>query len=212
MNAESAVAAAWRDLVRRHGCEVGAAASALAELVNAYAQPHRRYHTLDHVVELLGLLAEQQVVSDRDAVALTILFHDVVYDPMRQDNEAASAARAENRLGELGFPPPLVAKVGQYVRATQHGQTAAGTDDADLDLLLDLDLSVLASGHDRYRAYAEAIRQEYAAVPDDLYRSGRRRVLENFLARDRIYRSEHLHPLWERSARENLAREITDLS
>ena len=72
-------------------------------------------------------------------------------------------------------------------------------------MLLDLDLSVLAAAPDRYRAYAQAIRQEYAAVPDALYRPGRRRVLEGFLARPQIYRTERLRALWEASARANLS-------
>jgi predicted metal-dependent HD superfamily phosphohydrolase len=212
MKAEDSVSAIWRDLVRRYDCDGAAANSILAELVKAYGEPHRRYHTLDHVAELLRLLEGQQGVSARDAVVLAALFHDVVYDPMRSDNEAASALFAEERLRRVGFPDPLVASVGQYVRATQHGSAGSASGDADLDLLLDLDLAVLAAATDRYRAYAEAIRQEYTAVPDDLYRSGRRRVLEGFLARERIYRTEPLRTRWENSARENLAREIRQIS
>ncbi len=54
-------------------------------------------------------------------------------------------------------------------------------------------------------AYAQAIRQEYAAVPDELYRPGRRRVLEGFLARPQIYLTERLRALWEAPARANLS-------
>ena len=62
-----------------------------------------------------------------------------------------------------------------------------------------------------YRAYAEAIRREYAFVPDQLYRPGRRRALEGFLARERIYLTDRLGALWERAARTNLAGEIAEL-
>jgi hypothetical protein len=56
-----------------------------------------------------------------------------------------------------------------------------------------------------YRDYAAKIRQEYAWVPEPQYRDGRRRVLESFLSRPRIY--HHLGHL-EASARRNVATEI----
>jgi len=208
----SALAPAWDDLMRRHGIAGAAADAVLAELVAAYAEPHRHYHTLDHIAALLRLLDEHGAgATGRDAIRLAILFHDAIYDPARQDNEAASAAMAQRRLSDLGFPQPVIVKVERLILATRHGiETPAG--DADLDLLVDLDLAVLAAPEAEYRAYADAIRREYAIYPDAVYRPGRRRVLESFLARDRIYRSERLRALWEASARANLAREIAELS
>jgi predicted metal-dependent HD superfamily phosphohydrolase len=59
-----------------------------------------------------------------------------------------------------------------------------------------------------YRDYAAKIRQEYAWVPEPQYREGRRRVLERFLSRVRIY--QFLERL-EGAARRNLAAEIVRL-
>ena len=212
MNARELVSDAWRELVRRHGCDAASAESTLEELVRAYAEPHRHYHTLDHIADLLLLLEKHGGASDADAVKLAILFHDAVYDPARQDNEAASANLAVKQLSALGFPRQLLGKVERYILATQHGAAPQAMEDADLDMLLDLDLSVLAAASDRYRTYALAIRQEYAVVPDTLYRLGRRRVLEGFLARPQIYRTERLRALWEAPARANLSGEIAALT
>ena len=212
MNARVLVSNTWRDLARSHGCDATSADGTLEELVRAYTEPHRHYHTLDHVADLLRLLESHGGVSDADAVKLAILFHDVVYDPARHDNEAASANLAMKRLSSLGFPRQLIGKVERYVLATQHDRAPQARVDADLDVLLDLDLSVLAAASDRYQAYASAIRQEYLAVPDALYRPGRRRVLEVFLARPQIYRTERLRALWEGRARANLSGEIAALA
>ena len=124
----------WDDLMLRHRCPGPAAEAVLDELVCAYGEPHRHYHTLDHIAALLRLLEEHgRGVGDHDAVALAILFHDVVYDPARHDNEDASAAHTIDRLTRLGFPRELVAKVARYVSATAHGQDALSPeDDADL--------------------------------------------------------------------------------
>lgn len=178
--------------------------------MRAYAEPHRHYHTIEHIASLLRLLDEHgHEVMDHDAMVLAILFHDIVYDPVRHDNEEASAGVAAERLAQLDLPDRLIIKVRRYILATRHGESAGAIDDTDLALLLDLDLSVLAAEPSLYRAYAQAIRREYAHVPDELYRSGRRQVLEGFLARERIFRTE-LH--WEEAARANLAGEIAGLA
>lgn len=202
----------WDDLALRTGCDAPAAAATFAALLRAYGEPHRHYHTLDHVAALLVLLDRHaDAGSDRDALILAILFHDAIYDPSRQDNEAASAVFAAGHLTKLGFSEDRVGKVVRCILATCHGQKAA-PDDADVALLLDLDLSILAAPTDLYRSYAQAIRREYAHVPDALYRAGRARVLEGFLARDHIYLTERLRALWEEPARANLAAELTGLT
>jgi predicted metal-dependent HD superfamily phosphohydrolase len=214
MSATALVQAAWDDLVRRHAQADSATDAVLSDLVCAYSQPHRHYHTLDHIAALLRLLTQHgAAVADCDAVRLAILFHDVVYDPARGDNEAASAALAARQFAGLGFPGPLIAEVERFILATRHGPDAEiAAADADVALLLDLDLAVLAAPWDEYHAYAQAIRREYALYPDAVYRPGRRRVLEGFLARDHIYRTEWLRALCEAPARTNLTREIAALT
>jgi predicted metal-dependent HD superfamily phosphohydrolase len=188
--------------------------AALHELEVAYGQPHRHYHTLQHIAALVHLASPHRHgcgAVDEEALLLAILFHDIVYDPARADNEEASAVLAAERLSALGFPEATVAKVARYIRATRHDRPADADGDTDLALLLDLDLSILAASPDRYRAYAEAVRREYAAVPDELYRAGRRRVLEGLVKRERLYFTEELHALWEKPARANLVAEIATL-
>ena len=203
----------WNSVAARRGCDPPGAAGVLEETVRAYGQPHRHYHTLDHVATLLALLeCHGADAADRETLALAILFHDVVYDPARPDNEEASAAWAEARLAGLGFPETQRVKVARYILATRHDRAVEAAGEADLALLLDLDLSILAAPSRDYRAYAEAVRHEYAFVPDEFYRRGRRRVLEGFLQRERIYLTERLHADWERPARTNLAAEIAALA
>lgn len=190
------------------------ATAALDELIRAYSEPGRHYHNLDHIAALLELLDRHgNDLRTRDAVELAIFFHDAVYVPTRPDNEAASAALARARLTQLGVGDALVSEVEHLILATRHGASLADADsDPDLALLLDLDLSVLGAERAAYAAYARAIRSEYAIVPDDLYRPGRRRVLAEFLARPRIYATPRLRDLWEVTARSNLQWERTTLA
>ena len=85
----------------------------------------------------------------------------------------------------------------------------AAAPDAGVYVLIDADLAVLGASESAYRAYAEKIRQEYAWVSEPDYRTGRRELLERFLARPRIFRFlAHL----EEPARRNLAAEIAQLA
>lgn len=212
MSATASVRAAWRDLAARYGCAGPAAEAALQELEAAYAEPHRAYHMLDHIAAVLDLLAVHGADAlDRDSLVLAILFHDVVYDPARSDNESASADLAVSRLTALGLPAAMIDKVKRLIIATQHGASVGSDSPSDTALLLDLDLSVLAAPAGDYRAYAQAIRREYADYPDALYGPGRVKVLRAFLARQHIYLTASLRTLWEASARANLADEIAGL-
>jgi predicted metal-dependent HD superfamily phosphohydrolase len=213
MSARERVQRCWEDLAARCGWPDAAAAEVLAELTAAYGEPHRHYHTLDHIAALLELLERHgEDLPDRDAVALAILFHDAVYDPARADNEAASAALAGQRLAALGLPAARIDEVTRCILATRHGAEGDAGNAPGLVLLLDLDLSILAAAPAAYGAYAEAIRREYAGVPDEVYRPARRRVLQSFLARERIYRTDRPGALWEGPARANLAAEIAGLA
>jgi predicted metal-dependent HD superfamily phosphohydrolase len=82
-------------------------------------------------------------------------------------------------------------------------------DDADAQVLIDADLAILGADEPAYRTYAEQIRQEYAWVPEPEYWIGRRRVLQKFLDRPRIY---HILSHLEAAARHNLAAEIARLA
>jgi predicted metal-dependent HD superfamily phosphohydrolase len=138
MKARDRLSHTWRELARRHGCETTCAEIVLDELLRAYSEPNRLYHAIEHIGSLLSQLEEHgNAVIDSDAVVLAILFHDVVYNPLRQDNEEKSAALAGARLAFLGFPGGVIAKVEQYINGTKHAQDFV-TGDCDLAVLLDL--------------------------------------------------------------------------
>ena len=211
---ETRLSARWQALAGRIGLAPVVGTALLDELIQAYAQSGRHYHNLDHIAALIELLDRHgQAVRNRDTIELAIFFHDGVYVPTRPDNEAASAALARERLTNLGVDPELVGEVERLILATRHGETLANADsDPDLALLLDLDLSILAAERTAYAAYAQAIRREYAVVPDAIYRPGRRRILAEFLARPRIYATPSLYDLWEAAARTNLEWESATLA
>lgn len=175
-------------------------------LIAAYSEPHRHYHNLEHLTEMFKV-AGRLPSDNRLALTLAIWFHDVVYDPQRNDNEDRSAECAAAWLGELGLAPELVARVAELVRSTAHLSHQATLMDTEADALHDADLAILGASERRYQRYTADIRHEYSHVADADYRSGRGRVLQAFLALPRIYRTALLQAEGEQSARTNLQRE-----
>ena len=92
------------------------------------------------------------------------------------------------------------------IRSTAH--TSNPTVEADTAVLLDADLAILSAEERHYARYAADIRREYAWVDDARYQSGRTKVLQGFLNRSRIYRTDRMHAVAEEPARRNLQAEL----
>ncbi len=188
------------DLWQRLCCR-GDGFSQFAALERAYAEPHRAYHTGEHIENCLRQLDWARHLALRpDDVEATIWFHDAVYDPRAADNEQKSAAWAKEALGE-SRAEEAADRVASLIMLTRHG---AEPDSRDGELLLDIDLSVLGRDPDMFAVYDAQIRKEYAWVPESDYRRGRAAVLEQFLSRSSIFRTPLFRERFEFQARRNL--------
>ena len=83
---------------------------------------------------------------------------------------------------------------------------AAPTPDAAL--LIDVDLSIFGAPAQRFDEYERQVRREYSWVPGFLFRVRRRKILEAFLFRPKIYQTERFRESLEERARANLQRSI----
>ena len=178
-------------------------------LLAAYDASARGYHDVTHLAEVLAhvdLLADE--ADDLEAVVLAAWFHDAVYDG-GADDEERSAAWAEEELPAAGVEPARVTEVARLVRLTSTHRPGPG--DHDGQVLSDADLAILAAGPDRYAAYVAGVRAEYSAVPDADFRRGRAAVLRELLAKPELFHTTRARELWERPARANVERELTDL-
>jgi predicted metal-dependent HD superfamily phosphohydrolase len=202
----------WAQLLGSYGVAPADAYPTFDRLVAAYLQPHRHYHTLEHLSEMFRVVGRLSgLCRDPRAVRLAVWFHDAVYDPRAKDNEERSAALATDWLGRLGLAGETAGRVADLVRATAHLSAEAVTDRDD-DVLLDADLAIFGASEERYLRYAADVRREYAFVPEDAYRAGRAAVLRHFQALPRIYRTASMWDVGEAAARRNLAAELARLA
>lgn len=182
------------------------------DLTTRYSEPHRRYHTMVHVQDCLDKLAacDDLDADERRLLEAALWFHDAIYDPTRNDNEAESARLAEDRLAAMGEPAAFITEVSRLILLTA-GHTVAPGDRLGARLV-SIDLSILGANPAAYDAYADAIRFEYCHVPEPLYRAGRAAIMGRFVESETLFPDPAWAARLDASARANLRREITALT
>ena len=196
---------AWRDLRLP-----APAPDVLAALLARWAEPHRRYHTPQHLHECLALFERDRAIAEHPGeVAIALWFHDAIYDIARHDNEAASADWALRILLQAGAAPDVAARVHALIMATRHSEVPAT---ADAKLLVDIDLAILGAEPARFAEYELQIRDEYGFVPEAVFRDRRAAILRGFLARPSLFSTPAHADRFDAPARANLARAIASLA
>ncbi len=199
---ESLLNTSWARCWRAMAAE-GDGAELMQQLLAAYREPQRRYHSLQHLTECLALLREHlDLAKQPGEVEIALWFHDAVYDVKASDNEQKSADWAARSLTEAGVSQEVIDRVVQLIMATRHAVLPQGRDQ---QLLVDIDLAILGSSRERFLEYEQQISEEYSWVPEVLFRHKRRAVLEEFMARSPIYNTAALRQQFERQAHDNLA-------
>ncbi|MCY2929525.1 MAG: hypothetical protein NTV86_08530 [Planctomycetota bacterium] len=189
----------------------GDVAAAGGRIVDCYSQPHRRYHNLEHLQYCLRMLDEVSAsLKERAIVEAAIWFHDAVYVPGAQDNEANSAQWAREVLTNLGLDARRVERVASLVMSTDHRGRANGH---DARVLCDIDLSILGQPEEVYRRYAAAVRAE-AGLEEREFNQRRIEFINWIVNRgpDRpLFHTEAFRSRLEAQAQANLRRERDEL-
>ncbi|HLS72644.1 MAG TPA: DUF4031 domain-containing protein [Actinomycetaceae bacterium] len=192
----------WHELLPGHP-ELG------AQLLTRWSEPHRRYHDLSHLSDVLGrldLLADGGEQVGR-AVHLAAWFHDAVY---AGDSPEEDSAELATRTLDGVLAAPEVAEVARLVRLTARHDPAPG--DQAGQVLCDADLGILGADPQAYRSYTEQVRAEYRHVPEPDFRRGRAAILRRLLSHPRLFRTPTGRARWEAPARANLAAELARLA
>lgn len=205
-------ATAWRNLWQELGA-TQADFGLLNQLIAAYSERQRHYHTLQHLRECLAYFDAAATLAAHPArVQLALWFHDAVYDPQRSDNEERSATWAASAVRHAGCGDEAARQVEALVLATRHLRPeAAAPADEDTALMRDIDLAILGAAPARFDESEAQIRKEYAHLDDDAFRAGRARVVEGFLARPQLFATTAFRAALEKQARANLERSLARL-
>jgi predicted metal-dependent HD superfamily phosphohydrolase len=178
-------------------------------LARCYQEPHRRYHTFQHLEECLEELDEIEGDEERLAlIEVALWFHDAVCQPSSTSNATLSASLAKEFLLECQASDSVIEFVHDMILSTQDH---LAKDDPDAAIMIALDLNIFARSPQRYAAYEIQLREESSAVPLAEYAPRRAALLQSYLNRPVIYESETMRDIYEEQARFNLEEGIKRL-
>lgn len=152
-------------------------------IVKRWNEPHRFYHNIDHLNFLVDTFRQMYdnseiTAEEMSTLILVAFFHDVIYDPKRDDNEAKS--------------------VDYFRKSCEDGSMKTGFADQVMNMILDTsyriepkdklskifwkaDNSVLGLPVNKLIEVEHKIFQEFQFAPYDKYRKGRIEFLESSL-------------------------------
>ena len=176
-----------------------------------YDEPHRFYHTWGHIQRMFSD-AGKEGIELTPVQYLAILFHDVVYIPMSQDNERNSVkllvalyhARpelfAEYSSGDIDHASDIIVDTAEHVPGSPESA-----------VVIDLDLRGLGDSLKEYLAKGEDVKAEFALCTSEQWLSGRKQFLDKFLSREKIFHTEQFAK-YEEQARINLEHELNEIN
>lgn len=197
----------WLELMQQLGFKANL--ETYLELTCCYDEKHRYYHNAKHIKATLDHLQQaKDFTQDYTAIEIALWFHDAVYSVFSSKNEIKSANWATRFLSNNNAKDEFVEKVHRLIMATLHNYEPVENDEK---IIMDVDLSILGSSSELYKKYEHWIRKEYKFIPCIIYRKSRRRILQGFLSRERIYATDYFFDKFEKQARRNLDNVINNL-
>ncbi|MGB5065183.1 MAG: hypothetical protein WBQ37_15720 [Candidatus Competibacter sp.] len=179
-----------------------------AQLVKLYGEPHRRYHTLEHVRHCLGEFDRAAaLMDDPDAVEMALWFHDAIYRSGAVDNERRSA-ELFRQWSEGHADTAFLQRVDDLIMATTHRSPPAHRDE---HFIVDIDLSSFGLPWEAFERDGHRIRAECAEIGDEVYYPGQLRFLLSLQGRPTFFLTEFFQRRYERIARDNIHRVVENL-
>ncbi|HRD67669.1 MAG TPA: hypothetical protein PKY50_16110 [Candidatus Competibacter sp.] len=192
-------------------CTKGAPALAFAiyaKLAELYGEPHRRYHTLNHIRRCLDEFDRAvEWMDEPDAVETALWFHDAIYVPGAKDNEWRSAElfrQYADQCADRAFRQ----RVHDFIMATTHREQPS---QPDARFVVDIDLASFGLPWDEFEHDGRDLRAECVGMTDDEYYPGQMRFLLALQNRPAFFFTSYFRQRYEQIARANMQRAIESL-
>jgi len=175
----------------------------IIDLTKRYTELHRRYHDLEHPIEMITI--GQAVYDLTDDQIAAIWYHDAIYvagDPLNEKNSADLFMRhyqhrwTQERKSHLDVVYSIIMDTKYHIPSSEEAKS-----------VLDLDLMGLGDPFQDYWQSAKWIREEFHKFSDEEWNKGRTKFLESMLDKERIFWTD-FGDIYERPARINMEREL----
>jgi predicted metal-dependent HD superfamily phosphohydrolase len=146
-------------------------------LLSMWNESHRHYHNLNHLTSLMEDIDNEfkNKVSEKEyeKLQLVALFHDIVYDPMRNDNEEKSADFFINACIEKNTD--IIEIKNAILDTKTHQSTSLLSERFNT-----LDMKIVEKDFNQLLEWEEGIYNEYK-FHGEKYKEGRLQFLESLL-------------------------------
>ena len=148
-------------------------------LLEMWNEPHRSYHNLNHLVDLTNMINSDYAnhklnQTTTEKLLLTSLFHDIVYNPQRTDNEAKSAEFFINMCEDKKNVHILDIKQAILDTATHTGDNYLS------ELFNKYDMNIVERNFESLLEWEAGIHEEYKFA-GELYKTGRLKFVESLV-------------------------------
>lgn len=171
-----------------------------------YNENHRKFHDWSHIQYGLNLFEELKTGTTEQLLAW--LFHDIIYDIYKKDNEHQSALMAVKLIESEG--DDLIIDVNVVSTIINDTKTHIPSIDQS-KLVLDIDMSSLAmTNYTDFFNHRLLAAQEYSVFGKEAVTTGTKHFIEQTLSHD-IFTSDFFKDK-EAIAKDNLSRYLTEFS
>ena len=148
-------------------------------LLEMWNEPHRSYHNLDHLVDIKEMILNDFIAGKIDEkttekLLLVDLFHDIIYDPTRTDNEIKSADFFHSLCLEKNNSDILDIKKSILDTATHVGETILS------EKFNKYDMNIVERDFDSLLKWENGIFDEYKFA-GEMYKPNRIKFLSNMV-------------------------------
>lgn len=200
----------WTALLIKYTQDTNYIETACDKILSHYTSHARHYHNEFHILKMLNSAEYfRDFGVNFDQILFAVWFHDVIYNPLKTNNEEKSAKFASQILKKIEYAD--AAMVSDMILRTKNHFYRAPNESPELKVLLDLDLETMGSKPETYLINTSNIRKEYHIYPDSIFKKGRTHVLKQFLDSDSIYRTEIFKEKYENQAFINISEELKHL-
>lgn len=151
----------------------------IEDVLELWNASHRAYHTETHLRDLLEQINAYPnlLKKDQDILSLAAVFHDIIYEPQRSDNEERSA---QFLLDHASKPcKPEIHQVVQMIR-----DTADHVPKSPLSIIFcAMDMSIVLMPYEKLLEWEKGIRHEYSYLPLEHYKQRRIAFLNSMCAK-----------------------------
>lgn len=142
-----------------------------SEILNRYNEPHRFYHSMPHLFDIVEQL-DKSGKSD-DELFLAAVYHDAIYDPKSPDNEEKSAELFLYHAKDSSLSDSQKKSIQTLILDTKtHKATSEKS-----EVLINADLQILNQPFEKLVEYEHSIFKEFQFVDYSVYQPKRIEVL-----------------------------------